>query len=212
MNDDQNPIFNDPEQEALIKALREGHMPNQEMIWDRNLTQLEFYYLLSRYPYLELYNRDKPQPAIQTVPGFKKSKSGWLIYDYGDVICSAGTELPIKEIRRLYKTLLKETPSSAELVKDDEEGEGGGRGTLQGQTIQTAYEMVQIAYSRWQQVGIIDGFYGMKRAAWVAAKRFGKNLEGFSPTAEDKVVLYWANKLTPNAGMEFKPQAIVPKR
>jgi hypothetical protein len=210
MTDEQPPIPDNPEQEALITALREGYMPPQELIWDRDLTQLEFYYLLSRYPYLELYNRDVLQPAIQPAPQFKKAKSGWIIYDYGDVICSAGAELPIKEIRRLYKTLLKETPSSGELRKDEEEGEGG-RGTLQAQTVKTAYEMIQIAYTRWQQVGIVDGFYGMKRAAWVAAKRFGKNLEGFSPSAEDKVVLYWANKLTPNAGMEFKPQAPVPK-
>lgn len=204
MADDYAP---DPqEQAALIKALRDANMPSQQEIWERDVTHEEFYYLLGRYPYLELCNMDDPE-ATDTPVRLHKAQSGWLIHCYDNILCSASMELPITEIRRLYKSLLGETVSATQLAKDEETGEGG-RGTLQAQIIKTAYEMVQIAYDQWQNVKIVGGFYGMKRAAWVAAKRFGKVLEGFNPTAEDKVVLYWASKLTPNVGMEFKPKRL----
>ncbi len=202
----------DPQERAkLIKALREQHMPDQTAIWERDITHEEFYHLLSRYPYLELHNVDKPKPLINDTAQLHKARSGWIIHDHNDVICASSTELPISEVRRLYNTLLGETTATAKSAAsaadsdDDEDGGEGGRGTLQAQMITTAYEMVQMAYNRWKNVAIIGGFYGMKRAAWVAAMRFGKQLTGFEPTSEDKVVLYWANKLTPNVGMEFKP-------
>ena len=76
---------------------------------------------------------------------------------------------------------------------------------MQQQIIETAKELMEMAKGRWDSAKILEGFYGMKRAAWVAASLKGVKLDGFEPTEDDQVVYNWARTLE---GLE--PEAYTP--
>ncbi len=204
----------DPKQaDDVWIAMRNGQQPPLQNIWDRNMTPQEFYYLLSRYPYLEICDQEKPYQEPGSRPKFIKSQSGWIIHDFGNVIRTSGCDLPYKELQRLYKTLI------TDYKEEDDQGEGGQgeggpqrSGTITGQMVTTAYELILLAQERWGKGQIVSGFYGMQRAAWVAAHRAGFELSGFNPTVEDNVVYNWVAKHSPDTARSIKSSLPSAKR
>ena len=70
-------------------------------------------------------------------------------------------------------------------------------GTLVQQMADTALEVILLAIKKdWPAAHVYSGFYGMIRAAWIAAERYQFPLMGFEPTANDEVVKTWVNKLS----------------
>lgn len=149
-----------------------------KMAAERPATYEEFYHLLSRYAFLDIHHPDGFKPLTGRLPNRTiKAKSGWIIKDYGDRIqTSAG--------RLMYGSYL------------DEGKEVKGIGTLVQQYADTAFEVIALAISNgWPSAQVYSGFYGMIRAAWIAADSQKFKLLGFEPTASDEVVKSWVQKL-----------------
>lgn len=183
--------------EQIWTALAEGKVPEASELakeaLTRPITHNEFYYLLSRHPYLEIGDSAGSAPKAGRAPETKTTKTGWVVQDYGDCIVTG----PGRLVFGRYVGLTEE---------EDEEGGGGAgltdQGTLQQQIIETAKELIEMAQGRWDKASILKGFYGMKRAAWVAAGLKDYGLSGFEPTEEDQVVYNWARTLE---GLEPEP-------
>jgi hypothetical protein len=150
-----------------------------KMASERPTTYEEFYYLLSRYAFLDIHHPDGFKPMggrlpIRTI----KAKSGWIIQDYGDRICvSAG--------RLMYGPYLGKDGVEVKSI-----------GTMTQQMADTASEVIAIAISHgWPAAQVYSGFYGMIRAAWIAADSQKFQLIGFEPSASDEVVKNWVQQL-----------------
>jgi hypothetical protein len=160
---------------------------------ERAVTYEEFYYLLSRYPFLDIHHPDGYAPLEQRQPVIIKAKSGWDILDYGDRLRTSPGLF-------MYGAYSK----SGRRQADDDGDSGGGdwvksTGTLVQQFADTAYEVIALAIHKgWPAAQVYSGFYGMIRAAWIAAESKHFLLQGFDPTVNDKVINGWVTKLLPN--------------
>jgi hypothetical protein len=155
----------------------------------------EFYYLLSRYPYLDLHHPDGF--AQNTTPKIITLKGGWDIQDFGDRIRTS----PGRFLYGAYN------PAAVDEDGDDgsdgsKGGKSGGDGILrpQGglteQMIDMADEMILLAMEKeWPEAVVLGGFYGMIRAAWVAADVQEYKVTGFEPSESDAVVNAWVRQL-----------------
>lgn len=173
----------DLEKEAEL--LKQQVVNAQQTIFQRDLTPTEFYYLLSRYPYLEICNVDYPYIDNATIPIIHTADNGWKIYDYGSVLATGCYEL----IGYLYGR------EKAQQASKDEGGEGGN-GTIIQQYSDVAFAIINMAIDKgWAAAEIISGFYPMQRMAWIAAKMKGYELKGFTSSVEDHVVSRWVSRL-----------------
>jgi|GEM_PF-3030938 len=161
-------------------------------IYNRNITPQEFYYLLSRYPYLQLCDANYPYVDQGTQVEILETECGWKVYNYRTLLASGCHEL--------MAMLLAHEARFPEKKKEEDEGgsEGGasGSGTIVRQYSETAFEMMLLAKTLgWSAAAVVGGFYGMQRMAWVAGELIDYPLKGFEPTAEDYVVLRWTSSL-----------------
>lgn len=185
-NDDFNDEFDAIKQQVAVA---------QQSIFEREISAKEYYYLLSRYPYLEICNTDYPYIDRGSKPTVTKAKNGWPIYNYGNVIASGCYEL----LGILYGQ-----------EEDDDEG---GHGTIVQQYTDVAYAMVALAIELgWPAVDIVSGFYPMQRMAWIAAELADYKLHKFDPSFEDYAIKNWesarrAGKLYPPEKPFMKPDA-----
>ena len=160
----------------------------------RPANALEFYHLLSQYPYLEVGDIGAGAPPHDVIPKLHTLDNGWVIHDYG------------YRLRCGKPALLAEkrwgTPMQG--VKDDDEE--GGAGTVTMQFVEAATAMVALAMELgWEGLEIIMGFYPMRRAAWIASVQSKFVVQGFESTFEDRVLLDWVCKLKQGALQSDKP-------
>lgn len=153
---------------------------------ERGLSQLEFEYLLTRYPYLELRDANLGELAVSEPVSIVSAQTGWEIHD-------RGTSIAVGPGRLLFGAYTED---------DDESGDGGvtiaGFGTLEWQAIQSAWELLALAHSRWASAEIVGGSAAMQRAAWIAAYAYSYDFRGFSPTSHDEAAyarLYYSGML-----------------
>lgn len=170
----------------------------------RPMSEEDFYYLLGRYPYLEIVNASVETPMRQPV---KKStlQNGWPLFDFGDVLLTGQSYLMSLY---MYQTDLSRTTLSAtEVLKQYKALEANmeaeiSRMTPDGTTVQQFFDaamgVMSIAMGRWDSARVTRGYYAMQRAAWISAETHNYEFYGFEPTPEDQVVLAWTQKLTPN--------------
>lgn len=183
----------------------------------------DFYYLLGRYPYLEISHPEATHYPT-TPPRIKQSNAGWDIHYYDQLIVSSqsallmllrtgvdlshsGIETLIAEERQNLKLRLRAEAKASAEDEDSDEGEGSDEGvverkpvgTIVNQFFSTAFEMAAMArQNNWPGIRIIRGYYPMQRAAWIACETFGITCEGFDPTPEDHVVYSWVKSLAKN--------------
>lgn len=197
MSNDDDSIDISGQVDALQLELRKA----KANIFNREITQQELYYLLGRYPYLELCDAD--YPYVDKAKGLEiiTAKTGWKIYNYGSVIASGCHEL--------MALLLSEEHHKREKRLSKEDDEGSGSGTIIRQYSETAMEMMALAKSLgWRMAEVVAGYYSMQRMAWVAGEAMGYPLKGFHPTQEDYVVLHWSSQL--RKGQLYPPQQPIP--
>jgi hypothetical protein len=139
----------------------------------------EFYYLLSCYPYLDLHHPDGFDP--NHTPQIIKVEGSWDILDFGDRIVTGPGRFLLGGSR-------DEESSTGEPVRP--------KGTLVEQMIKMADELIFLARKKgWPEVVVRSGFYGMIRAAWVAADIQGYKMTGFEPSESDSVVNVWVRQI-----------------
>jgi hypothetical protein len=156
-------------------------------LYERPLTPLEFYYLLSCYPYLEICDVDYPYIEPGKKPKVFLAKNGWPVFDYGSVLCSGVYELFARPDGKIPQLLE---------VEDGDGGDEGGNGTVVNQYTDAAFLLIDLAMEKgWKAAEVISGFYPMQRMAWIASTLKGYLLKGFDPTPEDRVVQVWVEKL-----------------
>lgn len=150
----------------------------------RPANPLEFYHLLSRYPYLEVGNIGAGIPPVDVVPKLHTLDNGWVIHDYG------------YRLRCGKPALLAEKRWSTPVQGEAGDDEEGGDGTVTMQFVEAAAAMVALAIELgWEGLEIIMGFYPMRRAAWIASVQSKFPVKGFESTFEDRVLLDWVHKM-----------------
>lgn len=178
--------------EAIKGLLKRAELSveNFQDLWNRPMTEEEFYYLLGQYPYVML-GADLTIPDLQTrKPSIIRAKNAWPIFDYGDVLLSAGNP---------YLSL----SAKQQALENGEEDDGEGTGTIIQQFTDIAFLLIDmIAERNWTFVYLAEGYYPMLRMAWIAAERKGLRVEGFEATATDYVIARWVNLIQ---DQEFYP-------
>jgi len=171
----------DDDLEDSAKALRDEVRSVVANIFEREITPQEFYYLLSRYPYLEICDVDYPYIDKGTKPEIIVASNGWHIYNYGTVIAAGSHEL-------IAMMRVKQ--------KKEEDGEEGGAGTIVQQYSDVAMEMMDLAKKiGWRLAEIVAGYHPMRRMAWIAGELIDYPLKGFNPSREDYVVYRWVSQI-----------------
>lgn len=151
---------------------------------ERPINPMEFYYLLTRYPYLEISKFDAESPPPNVTPKLHTLDNGWIIHDYG------------YRLRCGRPSLLAEKTWSTPIQGEASEDEEGGAGTITMQFVEAATAMIALAMKLgWEGMEIVKGFYPMRRAAWIAALQHNFSVKGFESTEEDRVLLSWVNKM-----------------
>ena len=172
-----------------IKAVQNLAKEAQQSIFDRDITPTEFYYLLGRYPYLEIANAADRVIDPSVAPEQYRTKTGWQALDFGNVLIIGSSELQaLDRVHRKARAI-----AAGESI---DEGDEGSDGTIVGQYAEAAFDLINIAIGKqWPSAEIISGYYPMRRMAWIAAAEVKFSLYGFEPTTEDRVVQNWAMKL-----------------
>jgi len=165
----------------------------------RPITEDDVYFLLGKYPYLELGDiKSGDHPTPERPAEHRRAKNGWIIHDHGNILRAAQSELASYKV---YGTVISIPPAAREDEDEDEGGEGvgelTGHGTIVQQFVDTANEMIALAEKRWAGGIVLGGYYAMQRAAWIEAQQRSFTLDGFDATPEDKVVFDWVKRLTP---------------
>lgn len=154
-------------------------------------------FLLKQYPFLQIISTDPALPENASVK-LLPAKSGWVIHDYGDVLCASPGQL-------LY---------GDDSVKEGDDERGGvgsrsltaGKGTIVNQAFMTAQEMIAIAIEQgWPGAEIIDGTPLMQWAAWMAAEDREYVLRGYEPSRVDKAKRARLRKAIPEITIGPKP-------
>jgi len=195
--------------EHTREMLNRGEIPGGEFYQkltsqarSRAVTYEEFYYLLGRYPALVVRNVEAEDFPHHRKPQIIKSRSHWDILDFGNWIATSPGRLlwgayseytekgerPVAEATGRYEPETSNNTGAQRVIK--------GTGTLVQQYVDSAYDVMALAVEKdWPAAQIIHGFYGMIRAAWIAAEGLRFRLEGFTPTVNDQVVLSWVTQL-----------------
>ena len=170
-----------------------------KQVASRPISPIEMDYLLKKYAYLEICDREDPRYEGGGSPKFVRSRSGWLIHDHGNFCC-------ISPGRFLYGY----HPSGKDGLaindrEDDDGGEGGGgdpflwgEGNPTRMIVESARDMVYYAMSKWSGIQMVAGHQMMQRMAWIVAQLHDYPLEGYEPSIEDEVIYDWADNLVDN--------------
>ena len=126
------------------------------------------------YPFLQLVNVNAIFTEETTI-NFVTASTGWIIHDYGEAI---STSAPHDA-----KPKKKDGSSSG-----DAGSSGGGSGSSGiGSQIITVSEIADlIAEKGWAAVELIAGTKMMQRFIWIESKKYGFDISGYSPDANDE--------------------------
>ena len=145
-------------------------------VFARELTQVEFEYLVSRYRFVDLAKDRRAairEPDRQQLQRYR-APTGWWVCDYGDRIMTSPGRL-------VYGNY------SAQSKDDDDEGGGDvGVGSLTQQSLETLQSLFMLINARWDSVFVVDGYYALQRIAWMLALDNGMPVSGFEPTGDDE--------------------------
>ena len=176
---------------------------------NRPITHEDIYYLLQRYAHLHIC--DPAQATIDYATPAKEVQmaNGWTLLDHGNLIRVAAPQLSMDGYNGMISDEIGEVlPAKKQGAEDDTAGGGSaggfisGHGTLVWQMVIAAQGMANIALERWQGIHILSGFYGMKRALWIALKSYGRSIGkeivvgGFEPRDEDWVVYHYVQDIS----------------
>lgn len=142
----------------------------EEEILRRFIAAEELDHLLRQHAYLVISDPDVEEPG-QKPATLIKADSGWMIHDHGDLLRASSGKHAFGERKE----------------DEDDGGEGSSKpeGSIVGQYIATAEQMIHLACLRWPQAAkVIEGYHGMQFAAFVAALERNYYLENFIPNAE----------------------------
>jgi hypothetical protein len=175
-----------------------------ESIFNRPVTQQEYLYLLSRYPFIELCNHENNYLDLSTPPQVIVADNGWYIFDYGNALFASGNEYLNASYRKR---------------KEEETGEAqGGHGTIVQQFSDIAFLLIDMIEARaWGGIDFLTGYYPMLRMAWIAAELKSLEYYYFEPSVEDYVVYNWVSKIkkktfyTPDKTKVFKVKSAIKK-
>lgn len=146
-------------------------------VYKRYLTDIEFEYLLSLYPFIEVFS-----PDIETIDAspakYTKTQAGWHVLDTGTKLVTGPGDL---RFGPRMGSRVRFHDGDADL----ESGEDGGGGSLLINGITSTEEVMLQAISRWEQVIIGEGYYPLKRMAWMVALDHGIEVLGFTPSYDD---------------------------
>jgi hypothetical protein len=170
---------------------KDGFVLPEDFLYDIPVTPEQVAYLLSMYPFVQLVNT-KAEHFYEGGPQLIKAKTGWTIHDYGDAM---STSLGMILYVGGEFTIIPETEEADKGGSGtDSGGTGGsgsgtgdvtlnpGQGTVINQTVNTAYEMIEMAKGKkWSGVNIIAGTPLMQWAAWMASLDSNLRVEGFTP-------------------------------
>lgn len=146
-------------------------------IFNRPLTQEEYYYLLSLYPYITISDHANAFIGQEEVPLRKKTKNGWNMFIYESAVC-IGTNYFESERYQAEHNLK-------------------GLGTLSKQGLDAVIEMIDYvrAEKEWETIEIIFGNYTLQRLVWIMCTLQNIPVVGFDPRVEDEVVRRWLEKI-----------------
>lgn len=134
-------------------------------VYKRYLTDIEFEYLLSLYPFIELINPDHDIAPAKPAT-YSQTKQGWVVKD-------TGNNLLLGPGNRRFGAR----------IDDDDDVSGGGSLLMQG--ILSVESLMLQAIENWGQVIVGNGYYPLRRMAWMVGLAHGVHCQGFSPTYDD---------------------------
>lgn len=172
MPDDEKPKTQQSTLAQEAEALQAEIRAQTASIFEREVSHLEFYYLLSCYPYLAICSTKDPYIHPNAAPAVKYGSVGWNIVDFGTVLYGGSNRV------------------SAENCSPPQ-------GTLMRQAERTVVEMIGMAIRRWPEgATVVSGFYPMQRMAKIIGDREKYPVAGFELSQNDLVVEYWYNLLS----------------
>jgi len=121
---EETPSEETPSEETLSEELEsqgispeaEGFMPEGlKALLERPITEEDVYFLLGRYPYLEICDVNNPMKEEGAIPELRKTSSGWVVHDYGNYMAvSAGVNAfgnkSLKDIAKEYELAIHDDP------------------------------------------------------------------------------------------------------
>ncbi len=147
----------------------------QEKVVQRPISADDIDYLLSRHPYLTIIDPHQAGYTGRTERVTGRLNSGWLIHDEGSYIA-------------LTPGTLRYGVHQADLEQSAADEGEGGIGTLEGQAMQSVWELIDIVRFRWDAVQIIDGNHLTQRNFWIVAKALGVPLSGYAANETDDLI------------------------
>ena len=167
--DDYDVVYNEQGEVALFESFCN--------LFARELTAVEFEYLLSRYRFIDLA-KDRTSallpPKLDELQRYR-AQTGWWICDYGDRLLASPGRLTFGN----YKSD----------GSDEDGGEGDvGIGSLTQQGIETMQQLFMLITSRWNGVYVVDGYSALQRMAWIFGMDAGLAVDGFEPNYQDIVL------------------------
>lgn len=166
----------------MVENMSELIKKSLETIFERSITQQEYFYLLGQYPYIELCDHENPYLDQTRAPNIITADNGWHIFDYGNALFSSGNEW-VSAARRKKKQM-------------EIEEEESGSGTIIKQFTDIAFLLIEMIEKKgWVGIDFLGGYYSMLRMAWIAAERKKLKYYHFEPTMEDYVVYHWVDKI-----------------
>ena len=171
-------MSNDINEQELKKTLGELGLT---VDWQRPITPDDITYLLEKRPFIQLTTADGGVTTMDP-PTITIAKTGWVIINYGDAICSAAGNQLYNYGGMPYR-LGGQEPND----EGDETDWGEPIGTIHGQVFNTALELVELAKKQgWHNIHIIDGMPKMIWATWHNALKSDMTVSNYSPTKDDE--------------------------
>jgi hypothetical protein len=146
-------------------------------LFNRPLSQEEFYYLLSLYPYITVCDHNNAFIGPDEIPKRLKTENGWNMFVYESAVCLGTNYLAAERFQ----------------IENDVKG----LGTLSKQGMDAVTEMIEYikANKQWETLEIVFGYYPLQRMVWIICTIFGYPVTGFDPRVEDEVVRRWLEKI-----------------
>lgn len=146
-------------------------------IFTRPLTQEEYCYLLSLYPYITVCDHDNAYIGPAEMPKRLRTKNGWQMFVYDSAICLGTNYLEVQQYQSEHN------------IK--------GVGTLSKQGPDAILEMLEYIkeHKKWKTIEIVFGLYSLQRATWALCSILKYSVFGFNAQPEDEVVKRWIDKL-----------------
>ncbi len=156
----------------LVWGRRAENLPVPELNPD-TITPQELENILKRYAFVQMLNPEASGEYAEIK--FLRSRSGWLILNYGNAMSASPGEQLFD-----HGTYVAKDDGSLQRICT-------GTGTTTIQIINTAADMVVTAKEQehWPAIHIVDGQELMKWGIWKACQDLQIPLTGFTPSKED---------------------------